>query len=210
MIQFRVISRAAGLVLILLILCSCVPAVTADNTLTVTGQVIAPTGPVADFSASSTEGTVPLRVQFRDLSTGNPRSWAWDFNNDGIVDSRLKNPLYIYRTAGTYTVKLTVTSRDGSDSETKLNFITVKNTVHPPVARFTQDRYMGRAPLIVKFTDRSLFNPTSYSWTFGDGSTSVEESPTHTFTKNGLYFVRLHASNEGGSDTAYGVVLVLR
>jgi PKD repeat protein len=195
---------------IILVLCACIPAVTADNTLTVTGQVIAPAGPVADFSATPTEGTIPLRVQFHDLSTGSPRSWAWDFNNDGIVDSRLKNPLYIYRTAGTYTVILTVTSRDGSDSETRHNYITVKNPIHPPIAHFSQNKYVGRAPLLVKFTDRSLFNPTSYSWNFGDGSASEEENPTHTYTRTGLYMVRLKVSNEGGSDTTYGLVWVFR
>ncbi len=82
--------------------------------------------------------------------------------------------------------------------------------MHPPVALFTQNKYFGRAPLTVKFTDRSLYNPTRYSWNFGDGSTSGEQNPRHTYTRNGLYIVRLTVTNDGGSDTTYGAVLVFR
>ena len=41
----------------------------------------------ADFEASPAYGIAPLTVNFTDKSTGNPTSWEWDFNNDGIVDS---------------------------------------------------------------------------------------------------------------------------
>ncbi len=184
--------------------------VSGDNTLHVTGEVVIDPGPVADFSATPTEGTTPLRVRFKDQSTGTPLSYAWDFDNDGIIDSTTKNPTYIYRTAGTYTVTLTVTGAGGSDSETKFNYITVTNPVHPPVALFTQDKYLGRAPLTVKFTDRSLYNPTNYSWNFGDGNSSEEQNPRHTYTRTGLYIVRLTVSNNGGSDSTYGAVLVFR
>ncbi len=184
--------------------------VSGDNTLVVTGEVVINPGPVADFTATPTDGTSPLRVRFKDQSSGKPKSWAWDFDNDGIIDSTAKNPTYIYRTAGTYSVRLTVTSNEGSDSETKFNYITVTTPVHPPVALFTQNKYFGRAPLTVKFTDRSLYNPTRYSWNFGDGSTSGEQNPRHTYTRNGLYIVRLTVTNDGGSDTTYGAVLVFR
>ena len=50
----------------------------------------------ADFSATPTSGTVPLNVQFTDLSTGNPTSWGWDFDNDGVIESTSQNPSYTY------------------------------------------------------------------------------------------------------------------
>jgi hypothetical protein len=50
----------------------------------------------ADFTAETTSGTYPLSVQFTDLSTGSPTAWAWDFDNDGIIDSTEKNPEYTY------------------------------------------------------------------------------------------------------------------
>ena len=54
-------------------------------------------------------------------------SWAWDFTNDGTVDSAEPSPSHIYGTAGTYTVNLTVTNAGGSDSEVKTDYITVSS-----------------------------------------------------------------------------------
>ncbi|MCK9591299.1 MAG: PKD domain-containing protein, partial [Methanoregula sp.] len=84
-----------------------------------------PPAPVAVFSADHVSGTAPLTVQFTDASTGTPTSWAWDFTNDGTVDSTEQSPSHIYDTAGTYTVNLTVTNAGGSDSEVKTDYITV-------------------------------------------------------------------------------------
>ncbi|MBP7332120.1 MAG: PKD domain-containing protein, partial [Firmicutes bacterium] len=85
----------------------------------------APVAPVAAFTADVTSGTVPLTVQFTDQSTNSPTSWAWDFDNDGTVDSTAQNPTHQYSTAGAYTVKLTVSNSAGSDDETKTDYITV-------------------------------------------------------------------------------------
>ena len=89
--------------------------------------------PVASFTASPTSGVAPLAVQFTDTSTGIPTAWAWDFNNDGTVDSDQQNPVCTkkYTVAGTYTVKLTVTNANGSDSEVKTNYITAIPTAVP-------------------------------------------------------------------------------
>jgi len=66
---------------------------------------------VANFTASSTSGNVPLTVQFTDTSTGSVSSYAWDFDNDGTVDSTDQNPVHTYTSAGTYTVNLTVSNK---------------------------------------------------------------------------------------------------
>jgi PKD repeat protein len=67
-------------------------------------------------------------VQFTDRSTGTaPLTYAWDFNNDGSTDSTVKSPSFTYKTAGTYTVKLTVTNANGSDSEVKTGYITISS-----------------------------------------------------------------------------------
>ena len=67
-----------------------------------------PEPPNVDFSATPIEGEVPLEIQFTDQSLGEIDEWQWDFNNDGVVDSTLQNPLHIYYEAGTYSVNLTV------------------------------------------------------------------------------------------------------
>jgi PKD repeat protein len=89
-----------------------------------------PPPPVADFVASPLVGFNPLGVGFTDQSINAPTSWEWDFTNDGIVDSTAQNPMHIYPTPGTYTVKLTVSNDYGSDSKTRVNYIEVN--VAPP------------------------------------------------------------------------------
>jgi PKD repeat protein len=91
-----------------------------------------PTPPVAAFSLSPSSGTAPLTVQFTDQSTNTPTSWAWDFDNDGTVDSTAQNPSTIYSVVGTYSVKLTVSNADGTDTLTKTNAVTVGNAPPPP------------------------------------------------------------------------------
>jgi trimeric autotransporter adhesin len=84
-----------------------------------------PVPPTASFSAAPTSGTAPLAVSFTDSSSGNPDTWAWDFENDGTVDSAAQNPSFTYTTPGSYTVKLTVSNTAGSNSLTKTDYITV-------------------------------------------------------------------------------------
>jgi PKD repeat protein len=79
----------------------------------------------ADFSATPTSGSTPLDVTFTDLSTGTIDTWEWDFDNDTLVDSTMRNPTYTYDTQGTYTVTLRVSGPEDSDSKTKADYITV-------------------------------------------------------------------------------------
>jgi PKD repeat protein len=93
---------------------------------TKTGYITVKTpAPVADFTYTPASGAAPLTVAFTDASTGVVNSYAWDFNNDGTTDSTLQNPSYTYTTAGIYSVKLTVTGPDYSNSVTKDNIISV-------------------------------------------------------------------------------------
>lgn len=79
--------------------------------------------PVADFSASPTSGYVPLTVKFTDQSTEKPVKWNWDFG-DG-TSSIKQNPTHTYVSDGTYTVKLTVKNKTGSDTFTYYDYIIV-------------------------------------------------------------------------------------
>ena len=73
--------------------------------------------PKASFSADPTSGPAPLIVRFNDTSTGNIDNRSWDFG-DGS-DSIAETAIYTYKTAGTYTVTLTVDGPGGEDKETK-------------------------------------------------------------------------------------------
>lgn len=70
-----------------------------------------------------------------------------------------------------------------------------------PECAFTSDTTTGEAPLEVQFNCQSENNPTSWSWDFGDGNTSDEQNPTHTYNEAGTYTVTLEVANEAGSDT---------
>jgi len=94
-----------------------------------------PLGPPSTaFSVSATAGQAPLAVDFTDTSTGNPTSWAWDFNNDGIVDSSAQNPSWVYSANGLYSVRLTTTNVAGSSVLVRSGLVSV---APPPLVRFS-------------------------------------------------------------------------
>lgn len=161
----------------------------------------APVRPVAGFRVNTTSGMAPLTVQFTDESTNSPSSWAWDFNNDGTVDSTAQNPTQTYSAAGTYTVKLTVTNAAGSDDEIKVNLITVTAPPVVPVPYFEGWPLSGKKPLIVQFTDGSTNSPTYWRWDFGDGGSSTSQNPSHSYEKKGDYTVKLTVGNAAGEAT---------
>jgi len=80
-----------------------------------------------DFSAEPLTGQIPLAVQFNDLS--NPEwtitSWAWDFNNDGVVDSYDQNPEWTYNAAGQYSVELVIGCDSVSKSRLREDYVLV-------------------------------------------------------------------------------------
>jgi PKD repeat protein len=142
-------------------------------------------------------------VNFRDISTGKPTTWNWNFG-DGATSTD-QNPTHIYTTKGTavtnkFTVTLTVTNPNGEDKVIKTDYITVTQT---PIAEFTVDSRQGKAPFIVNFRDLSAGNPTSWSWEFGDGTGSSEQNPKHTYPFEGSYDVRLTVSNQFGTDSIF-------
>ena len=156
--------------------------------------------PVAAFSGTPTSGYAPLAVTFTDASTNTPTSWAWTFGDGGT--STAQNPSHTYTLAGTFTVVLTATNAYGSDSETKIGYITVTNPpTDPPVAAFSGTPTSGTVPLTVTFTDASTNTPTSWNWDFGDGGTSTVKNPSHIYATAGTYTVTLTATNAFGSDS---------
>ena len=88
----------------------------------------------ANFSGWPTNGVAPFRVDFTDLSLNYPTSWAWDFDNDGTIDSIEKNPQFLYTNAGTYSVTLTASNDFGfgessGDTITKTAYINISSVM---------------------------------------------------------------------------------
>lgn len=162
----------------------------------------------ADFSAVPTEGPAPLAVQFTDNTTGNVSSWSWDFGDGGT--STEQNPSHIYETAGEYTVSLMVRNEFYSDTLTREDYITV--SVPSTNANFSFEIIKETVPVTVHFTDSSSGILTSWLWDFGDGSTSTEQNPSHSYQNpKEFYNVTLTVSSDQDKDSiqkeVYGGVL---
>ena len=157
----------------------------------------------ADFTADTVKGCDKLTVKFTDNSTGNVLAYNWEFGDPGSgVNnfSTLKNPTHTYSAPGVYTVKLTVFDNIITNTETKTAFITVLKT---PTAAFSIGSVQGCVvPITVNFTNTTSGTGLTYSWDFGDSNTSTQTSPSHIFTTDNTYNVKLTANNNGCTHTA--------
>ncbi len=99
--------------------------------------------PVADFAANRINICVGDCINFTDLSTGTPTSWAWTFTGGTPGTSTIQNPTNIcYNTAGTYAVTLISTNVNGSDTETKTAYITVSSPIALPLVEGFQATFI--------------------------------------------------------------------
>jgi len=167
--------------------------------------VVEPATPVANFTGNCTTGHQPLSVAFTDTSTGVRTSWAWDFGDGNTSTSQ--NPVHEYSSVGSYSVTLTVANDEGSDSIQKVNYITV--LPQPPSANFYSNVTSGNVPLTVQFCDSSTGTPTAWNWDFGDGYTSTEQNPVHTYCTAGTFNICLSVSNAGGTSSKPASITVL-
>lgn len=155
--------------------------------------------PNVDFSTSATTGCYPLNIQFNDLSapvSGTLTQWFWDFG-DGVTSTE-QHPTHVYTTGGNFNVSLYTTNSEGcSNTITRPNYIRINQGV---TARFTHSNPTNcQLPVNIDFQNTSLGTGTlTYLWNFGDGQTSTEENPTHSYTTAGSYAVSLIVTNTTG------------
>lgn len=163
-------------------------------------EIVVDPSPVASFSADKTEGCPGLEVQFTNTST-DAVSYHWDFGDGGKgLDD--PNPKYTFTgDKPDYTITLTVKNSLGCS-----NTVTMPNYIHmfqPSVADFTALPGLETSipNYTFKFLDASNRKPDKWHWDFGDGFTSEEQNPTHTYDDVGAYTVTLTVSNQTGCPT---------
>lgn len=159
-----------------------------SKTITVTKPAAAPK---ACFSASSTTVKTGQSVTFSNCSLDATSYW-WTFG-DGSTSSQ-HSPSKSWSTTGTKTVELTANGPGGSHKTTRT--IKVEAVAVTPEACFSSNKSTVTKGSSISFTNCSK-NATSYKWNFGDGGSSTDTSPTHTFNTVGSFLVELTATGRG-------------
>ncbi|MFM9951680.1 MAG: PKD domain-containing protein [Saprospiraceae bacterium] len=152
---------------------------------------------------------ISLSVQFTDVSSGNNApvvAWSWAFGDGGT--STEQNPTHTYAVDGIYEVTLSIVTADSCTSTTTQH-ICIGNgggwegPECQAMFYFIQD---SSDLATFYFQDYSLGAVNSWLWNFGDGNTSSEQNPTHTYADPGIYIVTLTVNGENCENTMYMIV----
>ena len=161
--------------------------------------------PVPQLGASTTDGRAPLEVDLTSAGSVDPDgaivSTIWDFGDGSPLESTA-DATHTYG-PGTWTATLTVTDDDGASVTTSTTISSTVNIV--PVAQAAATPASSLAPAEVDFSSAGSDDPdgtiVSYAWDFGDGNTSSDPNPTHTYAAGTFTATLYVVDNEGGIGT---------
>lgn len=153
--------------------------------------------PKAAFNASPNKGCSPATIKYINQSTGTSLTYFWDLGNGNT--STIKDPQAIYYAPGLYTVKLIVTDVKGKkDSVTRTKYSEVfKN----PIADFDATSRNGCTPFDPGLTDKSTRGSamiTQWTWDYGNGMVSTNQTPYYAYTAEGVYTISLLVKDANG------------
>ena len=163
--------------------------ISSDGLEAIASSEVAPIFVDFDFSM------IDSQVTFENLTTG-ARELVWDFGDGNTVEWSSEdteddpdfNPLHGYATADTFVATLRATNFLGIEVSVSKN---IEGLVLSTVPNFT----FTTSSLTAIFTDDSIL-AVSHSWDFGDGNSSTEVNPTHTYAVAGTYDVTLTTTND--------------
>ena len=148
-----------------------------------------------DFSFNSNGGCGDLDINFFDNSPDDASSVSWDFG-DGF-SSTFENPSHSYLAPGCYDVTLTRVVNGCQNSFTRL--LCISDAEDLPVSMNVLSDQGCELPHTVQFEGISPV-AVSWLWDFGDGTTSTEQNPTHTYDDYGTYPILLTITDPFGCE----------
>lgn len=195
----------------------------SDNSYEVITEAISTTHPVKttsnaehiwDFNLGSGGSNMQFVVEAYRPANADGDDFIFEYSTDGVTYLSLvtvasaTEQVYTVNLSGlTGTVYVKVRDSNRAWDATSLDnvyidemYISYSSGPTAPTAEFSGTPTSGDEPLTVNFTDLSLGEPTSWSWTFGDGGTSTVQNPSYTYNTAGTYTVSLTVSNAYGSD----------
>ncbi len=166
--------------------------------------------------------TYPITIVHSQPTTHNCRAWI-DYNNDGIftADEMIIESTSALTTSGNVTISSTAVLNTPLRMRVIADYdlnpmptpcanpvygqaedytVIVEQDTNPPSADFIADKFQT-CDGEISFTDLSTNIPNSWQWNFGDGTNSIQQNPTHTYTADGVYDVSLIVQNAFGADT---------
>jgi gliding motility-associated-like protein len=158
--------------------------------------------PVATFISPAAQCFSNNNFSFVNNSVG-PATYLWSFG-DGTT-STLQNPTHGYATANAFIVKLVVTNSNGC----KDSMTSIINVYAKPIPAFTTPSPQCFSNNNFTFNNNSV-GASAYLWNFGDGNTSTDQVPTHSYATAGNYTTKLMVTNNYGcADSTSDVTNVL-
>jgi PKD repeat protein len=187
-----------------------------SDTKTATIEVRQHPAPKAALVIGTKKPTVDQEVLFTDQSEGMVTSARWVFGDgtpavevDYTGAEAKRSVTHAFAKAGKYTATLAVEG-PGGGSEAKSEEIEVVPGLTPPRAEFSVEASEGKAPLTVKFSNKSKGNVTRLTWDFGDGTKEVRETLSdveHTYAEPGEYVPQLTAEGPEGAGAPHTFTL---
>ncbi|MFL5772702.1 MAG: PKD domain-containing protein, partial [Flavisolibacter sp.] len=164
-----------------------------DNFYTATVPICRPAVPSQTVTITSCS-----TVNVNAAATQNGARYQWNFGNGTILPATpgtSSSISYTYPAAGTYNITLSVINAGGCDTATISNAVTIaaNNLSGPNTFDYSSD------DLEYQFYRPTVTNATTYSWNFGDGTTSSQQNPSKTFNDPGQYTLTIGASNSCGA-----------
>ncbi|WP_457559372.1 PKD domain-containing protein [Candidatus Harpocratesius sp.] len=168
--------------------------------------------PMASFSYSATTVAVGEIIHFADITSGGnpPYSYFWDFG-DGTTSTE-QNVNHSYSVSGEYSVFHLVYDYDGdsSNASTLITVIQNENNSEPYASIGASKTYAIPSEVIWFWSDFGGGDPPlTIHWDFGDGITSSEQNPKHSYSYSGIYTVQFTVTDNDGDSSINSILITI-